>query len=224
MSKIKIKLLDENCMPEKKYKWDAGWDLKAAESVTINPGEVVKVPTGIHTEIPARFFGMIVPRSGLGTKHQVTLANDVGVIDAEYRGQVLVFLVNHGKEPYTIEQYDRFAQLLVVPVNLSDLWVVEKLSVTHRGHGGFGSTGYTTDGETQGEVPKAELSKQAKELADQADEMVMDEVKKADEIRAENIENLKKLKPGEYVKLKNSGKLFELYPIATGDMKVDLGL
>lgn len=216
MSKIKIRLLDEHCMPEKKYKWDAGWDLKAAEAVTINPGEVVKVPTGIHAEIPARFCGMIVPRSGLGTKHQITLANDVGIIDSDYRGEILVFLVNHGKDSYTIEQYDRFAQLLIVPVNLSDLWVVEKLSKTSRSEGGFGSTGKTST-EIESSTDKPAIIKSNQEIK-------AEKAKNIEEERQKKLDELKKLKPGEYVKLKKSGKLFELYPIATGDMKQDLGI
>jgi dUTP pyrophosphatase len=219
MSKIKIILLDEQCMPEKKYKWDAGWDLKAAESVTINPGEVAKVPTGIHAEIPARFCGMVVPRSGLGTKHQITLANDVGIIDSDYRGQIMVFLVNHGKEAYTIEQYDRFAQLLIVPINLSDLWVVEKLSNTNRGDGGFGSTGNKTQLFGEDEVPEDEVRFKNPPL-----EESINKKEKAEKERQKKLDELKKLKPGEYVKLKKSGKLFDLYPIATGDMKQDLGL
>lgn len=219
MSKIKVKITDKNCLPTKNYRWDAGWDLKALSEVKIRPSEVVKVHTGVYIEIPARFFGMVVPRSGLGTKHGVTLANDIGIIDSEYRGEILVYLVNQGKESVTIKQYDRFAQIVIVPVNNADLWEVDSLSKTNRGVGGFGSTGVKSE------------EKQSKEIADEVtfDDKLM-KVSEAikenniDDERQKRLEELKKLTPAEYTKLQKNGKLFEEYPIATGNMKEDLGL
>ena len=222
MSKIKVKLTDKNCLPTKKYRWDAGWDLKALSEVKIRPSEVVKVHTGVYIEVPARFFGMVVPRSGLGTKHGVTLANDIGIIDSEYRGEILVYLVNQGKESVTIKQYDRFAQLVIVPVNNADLWVVDSLSKTNRGVGGFGSTG-----------DKDALEKHVEET-NAADEVTFnDKLMKVSEAIKENnvdaerqkrLEELRKLTPAEYTKLQKKGKLFEEYPIATGNMNEDLGI
>jgi len=140
MSKIKVKLLNEDCMPERTHRWDAGWDLKATESVVIPVGEVKKVHTGVIIEIPPRHCGMVVPRSSLGTKHGITLTNTIGIIDSEYRGEIMVFLTNNGKKDYEVCKGDRFAQLVVVAIDSSGLMVVDRVSETQRGSGGFGST------------------------------------------------------------------------------------
>ena len=140
MSKIKIKLLNDDCMPERTHRWDAGWDLKATEDTLIPVGESRKIHTGVIIEIPPRHCGMVAPRSSLGTKHGITLANTVGIIDTEYRGEIMVFLVNNGSEDYTVHKGDRFAQLVVVAIDSSELWVVDRVSETSRGTGGFGST------------------------------------------------------------------------------------
>lgn len=224
MPKIKVKLLNKKCEPAKTHRWDAGWDLKATERTVIPEGKVVKVHTGVIIEIPARHCGLVVPRSSFGTKYRVTLANDVGVIDSEYRGELLVFLSNDGTTPVVIDQYERFAQLLIVPINSSELWIVDKLSETDRGSGGFGSTNtakedltYVADEAIKyddpgdiGEQPVNDLSEQAKKLADQIDKEIRDTVIT--------------LTPAEYTKLQASGRLKKLYPEATGDMKVDLCL
>jgi dUTP pyrophosphatase len=212
MSRVRIKLLDENCMPTRAHKWDAGWDLKAMQEVTIKPGETVKVNTGIQTEIPGRFFGMLVARSGLGTKHNLTLANDVGIIDSEYRGDIIAALTNNGKEEYTINQYDRFAQLLIIPVNTAEIVAVQKLSGTNRGDAGFGSTGIKKD------IPVGMLEGKSEVLENKkADKRSLAELE-----REKKLEELRQLKPADYMKLKNSGELFDKYPIATGDIQVDL--
>ena len=131
-------------MPTKQHRWDAGWDLKSQnETFDLAPGDKVKVDTGVAFEIPARFMGLIVPRSGLGSKYRVGLANTVGVIDSEYRGNIFVNLVNDGSEIITIEKLERFCQLVILPINVNNLRVVTKLSTTGRGDGGFGSTGKT---------------------------------------------------------------------------------
>jgi len=92
-------------------------------------------------EIPVRYIGMIVPRSGLGSKYRIGLANTVGVIDSDYRGELIVNLVNNGEEPLEIKQYDRFCQLIIVPVRIDTFRVVDNLQGTDRGDKGFGSSG-----------------------------------------------------------------------------------
>lgn len=139
--KSKLKLINPECIPYKAHKWDAGWDLKSNnETFTIKPGEKVKVHTGIQVGITPRFMGIVVPRSGLGSKFRVTLANVIGVIDSGYTGEIIVNLVNDGKEPKEIKKYDRFCQLIIVPVDTTGFRVVDELGDTERGDGGFGST------------------------------------------------------------------------------------
>lgn len=140
MAKIKVKLLNENCMPMRTHRWDAGWDLKATEAVVIPAGETRKINTGVIIEIPPRHCGMVVPRSSLGTKHNITLANTVGIIDTEYRGEIMVFLTNNGTKDYEVKMGDRFCQLVIIAINSSELMEVDRVSETERGSGGFGST------------------------------------------------------------------------------------
>ena len=230
MPRIKVKLLRDDCKPEKTHKWDAGWDLKALKTVVVPAGGTAKVNTGVIMEIPPHYCGMVFPRSSLGTKHRITLANDVGIIDTEYRGEIMVFLMNNSDVDYEVKRGDRFAQLVVTAINNSDLWVVDRLSETGRGTGGFGSTTEYTMTDSK-EQPKVDMTESAKKTAETIDKEIVEKVKskgqrqaEAREKREEAIAELKKLKPAEYMKLKNSGKLFEIYPIATGDMKEDLGL
>jgi dUTP pyrophosphatase len=116
----------------------AGADLRASEDVTLQPGERAAVPTGLHLEIPPGHVGLVWPRSGLALKHGLdTLA---GVIDSDYRGEVRVVLVNHGREPVTLARGDRVAQLLVQRVEHVE-FVSGELGGSARGAGGFGSTG-----------------------------------------------------------------------------------
>jgi len=141
---INIILDNEECMPYKKNSWDAGWDLRSNnETFTLAKGGKVKVHTGVKIEVPRRHMGLILPRSGLGCNSRVGLANTAGCIDSDYRGELMVFLVNDGHMDVEIKQYDRFAQLIIVPVALNKLRVIpnEQLSETERGEGGFGSTG-----------------------------------------------------------------------------------
>ena len=141
---IRVQIDNEHCEPTKAHKWDAGWDLKSNnETFTLGPGDKVKVHTGVRTEIPIRHMGLVVPRSGLGCKYRVGLANTVGVIDSEYRGEIMVNLVNDGDEPLVINKYDRFCQLVIVPVNMSQLKVVDIVQDSTRGAAGFGSSGTT---------------------------------------------------------------------------------
>ncbi|MBC5730081.1 dUTP diphosphatase [Pseudoflavonifractor sp. DSM 107456] len=122
----------------------AGMDLCACmdEPVTIAPRQIVSLPTGIAIALPsADYVALVFARSGLGIKHGVALANGVGVIDSDYRGEIRVGLVNQSDVPYTIQPGDRVAQLAVMPVVQAQLERVETLDETERGAGGFGSTG-----------------------------------------------------------------------------------
>lgn len=123
----------------------AGLDLRAAlaEAVplTLAPGERALVPTGFALRLPDGFEGQVRPRSGLAARHGVTVLNAPGTIDADYRGEVQVILVNHGPSPVVISRGDRIAQLVVAAVAQVAVAEVEALDVTARGEGGFGSTG-----------------------------------------------------------------------------------
>jgi dUTP pyrophosphatase len=120
---------------------DAGLDLCAAEPVTLAPGARALVPTGIALAIPPGFAGFVLPRSGLALRHGVTLLNTPGLIDAGYRGEVKVLLVNHGDAAVTLARGDRIAQLVVQRVERIALTAVTELPDSARGAGGFGSTG-----------------------------------------------------------------------------------
>lgn len=121
----------------------AGADLYACleGDVTIAPGETAFIPTGLAMELPRGFVGLIYARSGLACKRGLAPANKVGVIDSDYRGEFIVALYNHGKEPQTVSHGERVAQLVVTPVLLPAYMEVQELNDTQRGEGGFGSTG-----------------------------------------------------------------------------------
>jgi dUTP pyrophosphatase len=121
----------------------AGMDLFAAvqSTVEIPPGEVVSVPAGFRLEIPPGYEAQVRPRSGLALRHRVGIPNGPGTIDADYRGEVCVLLINWGTEPYLVRRGDRVAQLVVAPVLRASLEVSTELGVTARGDGGFGHTG-----------------------------------------------------------------------------------
>lgn len=129
-------------LPAYAHDGDAGADLYAAEDVTLEPFGRAAVRTGVAVAIPDGFAGFVHPRSGLATRHGVTVANAPGTIDAAYRGEVKVALVNlDPKTPYTVHRGDRIAQLVVQQVARARLLVVEELPATLRSDGGFGSTG-----------------------------------------------------------------------------------
>jgi len=133
---------NDKCEPYKKYRYDAGWDLKSANPTFIlKAGEQAEIDTGIKMSIPQGYVGLIMPRSGLGTKHRLGLANTVGVIDSDYRGPIKVHLVNNGDEDLKIEQYSRIVQIMIIPVVLQSMRRVSTLRDTARGSGGFGHTG-----------------------------------------------------------------------------------
>lgn len=123
----------------------AGMDLRAAvpedEPLVLRPGDRFAVPTGLTMAIPRGYEGQVRPRSGLAIKSGVTTLNSPGTIDADYRGEVRVILINHGAEDFTIRRGDRIAQLLISPVEQAVWEEVESLDATDRGAGGFGSTG-----------------------------------------------------------------------------------
>lgn len=120
---------------------DAGLDLTAVEPVSLEPGARAAVPTGLAIEIPVGWVGLVHPRSGLARRCGVTVANAPGTIDAGYRGEVQVLLVNLGNEPVRLEAGDRVAQLLLQQVGQATIVEVDALSDSVRGAGGFGSTG-----------------------------------------------------------------------------------
>lgn len=139
------KLFSDAPLPMRATAESAGLDLSAylAEPVTLLPGETQLIPTGIAIALPAGTVGLLFGRSGLGIRHGISPANAVGVIDADYRGEVKIGLRNHSDTPFTIEPFDRVAQLVVLPVETPALAVVDALPETLRGTGGFGSTGVT---------------------------------------------------------------------------------
>ena len=122
----------------------AGMDLRACidAGVTVLPGDQVLIPTGLSIALPsADFVALLYARSGLAIKHGLSPANCVGVIDSDYRGEVVVALRNYGREPYTVEPGERIAQMVITPVVQANISVVDELDDTARGAGGFGSTG-----------------------------------------------------------------------------------
>jgi len=121
----------------------AGMDVRAAvaEPVTIGPGRRALIPTGIRIAVPLGYEAQVRPRSGLAAKHGVTLLNGPGTIDADYRGEVCVILVNHGEAPFVVERGDRVAQLVIAPVTRARVEITQALDTTARGDGGFGHTG-----------------------------------------------------------------------------------
>lgn len=137
------KLSDTAIIPTKGSKYAAGYDLYAdiKEAIQINPGDTLKVSSGIAIAIPEGCFGGIYPRSGLATKQGLAPANKVGVIDSDYRGPIIVALYNHSNIPQIIHPGDRIAQLIIQPYWQFDWDEVDELNETERGEGGFGSTG-----------------------------------------------------------------------------------
>ncbi len=140
---MKIKLVSPNAVvPTYGSKCAAGMDLYSSDTYSIAPGETVLVHTGISMEIPDGYFGAIYPRSGLATKRGLRLANCVGVVDSDYRGEIMVALYNDSTETQSVELRDRIAQMVIQPYERPQVFdVVNELSNTERGSGGFGHTG-----------------------------------------------------------------------------------
>jgi dUTP pyrophosphatase len=136
------RLVETALPPSRAHDGDAGYDLHAAEPATLGPGERAVVGTGIAVAIPEGHGGLVVPRSGLAAKHGIALVNAPGLIDAGYRGELRVLLLNTDREhAFDIEPGDRIAQLVLVRVEGPELEEAEELDETARGGGGFGSSG-----------------------------------------------------------------------------------
>ena len=132
-----------NALPQYSTLAAAGMDVRAQieSPITIGPLERVAVPTGLYMEIPVGCEVQVRPRSGLAAKHGITVLNSPGTIDADYRGEIIVSVVNHGSEAYTVQPCDRIAQLVLARHEVIEWEEVESLSDSARGAGGFGSTG-----------------------------------------------------------------------------------
>ena len=144
MEQIGIQKLSPSAqLPTYGSEYSGGADLRAclASTVTIEAGETVMIHTGIAMEIPMGYVGLVYARSGLAMKQGLAPANKVGVVDADYRGELMVALHNHSKEPRTVDHGDRIAQIVITPFLKANFTEKENLSATDRGAGGFGSTG-----------------------------------------------------------------------------------
>ena len=143
MSKnIQIKLLtNEALVPKKQHELDIGYDLASVENITLLSKQVTLVRTGLSISLPAGVAGFVLPRSGLATKHQITLINSPGLIDPGYTGEILIPLINHSDINYNISKQERVAQLVLVNSDNVEFDIVDELNVTERSSDGFGSTG-----------------------------------------------------------------------------------
>lgn len=139
---LDVRRLDPDLpLPGYAHPGDAGLDLFAADTTTLQPGERALVPCGIAVAIPEGHVGLVHPRSGLAVDHGLTVLNAPGTIDAGYRGELKVLLVNLGRDAIEVAHGERIAQLLLLPITLVDVREVDRLDATSRGSGGFGSTG-----------------------------------------------------------------------------------
>lgn len=140
--KIKVKSLS-GLIPTYETSGSAGMDIRAYldEPIIIAPGKRALIPTGLHFEIPEGFEVQIRARSGLAVKHGIGLTNGIGTIDSDYRGEIKVSLINWGEEPFTVNNGERIAQMVVCRYEKAELIEAEELSETERGSGGFGHTG-----------------------------------------------------------------------------------
>ena len=140
---LRVRRLERHArVPTRAYPGDAGLDLYALEPATIAPGERAAIRTGIAVEIPEGQAGLVLPRSGLARRHGISVVNAPGLIDAGYRGEVQVLLLNTDRsEPFALAAGDRIAQLVLVSVHMPEVVEVDELALTERGAGGFGSSG-----------------------------------------------------------------------------------
>jgi dUTP pyrophosphatase len=140
--KLEIQKLDDRAIvPRYMTEGSAGLDICAIEEKLIEPGRIERIRTGLALAVPEGYEGQVRPRSGLAAKHGVTIICSPGTFDADYRGELIVPLVNHGDCPFSIHPGDRIAQFVICPVARVEPVVVETLTLTGRGAGGFGSTG-----------------------------------------------------------------------------------
>ena len=147
-------LITAAAVPSYAHPGDAGADLRSTEAVVLEPGQRATIGTGVSIALPDGFVAFVVPRSGLASKHGITVVNSPGTVDAGYRGEIRVTLLNtDSSNAYAVAVGDRIAQLIVMPVTRATFIPVETLPGSHRGEGGFGSTGYsasTTDSQKEG--------------------------------------------------------------------------
>ena len=127
--------------PSHSHPGDGGTDLYSRVDTVLEPRQRQMVPTGIAVAVPDGYAGLVVPRSGIASRHGIGVVNAPGLLDSGYRGEVNVILVNHGSEPFEITRGDRIAQLVVIPVVVQEFVEVAELPPSTRGDGGFGSTG-----------------------------------------------------------------------------------
>ncbi len=141
--KVPVQVNDDELIPSYSTKLAAGADAKASitQPIVILPGASALIPTGLKVDLPEGYEIQIRPRSGFALKNQVTVLNTPGTIDADYRGEIGVILINHGKEPFIVTPKMRIAQLVLAPVVQAEFVRQELLSMTQRGEGGFGHTG-----------------------------------------------------------------------------------
>ncbi|HEY8361355.1 MAG TPA: dUTP diphosphatase [Tissierellaceae bacterium] len=143
---MKVKVINKSSfdLPEYETEGSSGLDLKAniENPITLNPLERALIPTGLYISIPKGYEAQIRGRSGLALKHGITLANGIGTIDSDYRGEIKVILINLGNEPYTINKGDRIAQMVFMRYEKAEFELVDELDNTSRGEGGFGHSGY----------------------------------------------------------------------------------
>ncbi len=148
MVQVRVKPLPHHAgleLPRYETTGSAGMDLRAAvpeaEPVTLQPGEWRLIPTGLSIALPEGYEAQVRPRSGLAARHAISCVNTPGTVDSDYRGEIKVNLINHGREPFTLQRGDRIAQMIIAPV-IQAVWEeVDDLGDTERGAGGFGSTG-----------------------------------------------------------------------------------
>jgi dUTP pyrophosphatase len=143
MIELKIKLLEDGLpMPRYQHDGDAGLDLPSRIDYTLEPGERARISTGVAVAIPRGYAGFVMVRSGLAARHGISCVNSPGLIDADYRGEIVVILLNTDRrEPFLIRRGDRIAQLVLQKVIEATIVTVDELDTTTRGDGGFGSTG-----------------------------------------------------------------------------------
>ena len=138
---IELKLINDNAtVPSRKHDSDIGYDISAAIDVLIPSKQVQLINTGIAINLPNQCAGFVLPRSGLASKHKITLINSPGLVDPGYTGELMVPLINHGSSDYQIKIGDRIAQLVLINTNSVEFKIVENLPDTDRSAGGFGST------------------------------------------------------------------------------------
>ena len=143
MQRVKIINTSDLPLPQYQTELSAGMDIPAyiESSVTLQPGNRTLIPTGLFLEIPPGYEIQIRPRSGLALKHGITVLNSPGTVDADYRGEIKVLLINHGQEPFVISKGDRIAQMILAKFEIISWEPTSQLNTTERGEGGYGSSG-----------------------------------------------------------------------------------